>query len=185
MSENIFQAHFRIYGSLIFMISCYDIDYAYKYLHNLNNKTFKNYFKIIKSNDSNKINEVYNKSDKKIIIFITKLPTPEIYTFDFIKEIFHIHLAVTNSFTKDTKDIETYISDIQKIPIKKFINVKTKNKINDEEKIYDDNVEEKIYKFMIELINKKLNNDDDKFPRMSQTGGKIILYGDRELNVDD
>ena len=38
---------------------------------------------------------------------------------------------------------------------------------------------------MVELINKKLNNDDDKFPRMSQTGGKIILYGDRELNIDN
>ena len=176
MSENIFQAHFRIYNSLIFMISCYDIDYAYTYLNNLNNKTFKNYFKVIKSNDSNIINEVYDKSDKKIIIFITKLPTPDIYTFDFIKEVFHIHLAVPNSFTKD---IKTYKSDIQKIPIKKFINVKTKNKI------YNDDVEEKIYKFMIELINKKLNNDDNKFPRMSQTGGKIILYGDRELNVDD
>jgi hypothetical protein len=45
-SENILQAHFRIYNSLIFMISCYDIDYAYTYLNNLNNKTFKNYFKM-------------------------------------------------------------------------------------------------------------------------------------------
>ena len=179
MTENIFQAHFRIYDSLIFMISCYDIDYAYTYLNNLNNKTFKNYFKVIKSNDSNIINEVYDKSDKKIIIFITKLPTPDIYTFDFIKEVFHIHLAVPNSFTKDIKDIETYKSDIQKIPIKKFINVKTKNKI------YNDDVEDKIFTYMVELINKKLNNDDDKFPRMSQTGGKIILYGDRELNIDN
>ena len=178
MTENIFQAHFRIYDSLIFMISCYDIDYAYTYLNNLNNKTFKNYFKVIKSNDSNIINEVYDKSDKKIIIFITKLPTPDIYTFDFIKEVFHIHLAVPNSFSNDIKDIETYKSDIQKIPIKKFINVKTKNKI------YNDDVEDKIFTYMVELINKKLNNDDDKFPRMSQTGGKIILYGDRELNFD-
>jgi len=160
------------------MISCYDIDYAYTYLNNLNNKTFKNYFKVIKSNDSNIINEVYDKSDEKIIIFITKLPTPDIYTFDFIKEVFHIHLAVPNSFTKDTKDIETYKSDIQKIPIKKFINIKTKNKI------YNDDVEDKLFTYMVELINKKLNNDDDKFPRMSQTGGKIILYGDRELNFD-
>ena len=178
MTENIFQAHFRIYNSLIFMISCYDIDYAYTYLNNLNNKTFKNYFKVIKSNDSNIINEVYDKSDKKIIIFVTKLPTPDIYTFDFIKDVFHIHLAVPNSFTKDTKDIETYKSDIQKIPIKKFINIKTKNKI------YNDDVEDKLFTYMVELINKKLNNDDDKFPRMSQTGGKIILYGDRELNFD-
>lgn len=178
MTENIFQAHFRIYNSLIFMISCYDIDYAYDYLNNLNSKTFKNYFKIIKSNDSNIINEVYDKSDKKIVIFVTKLPTPDIYTFDFIKDVFHIHLAVPNSFTKDIKDIETYKSDIQKIPIKKFINVKTKNKI------YNDDVEDKIFTYMVELINKKLNNDDDKFPRMSQTGGKIILYGDRELNFD-
>lgn len=178
MTENIFQAHFRIYNSLIFMISCYDIDYAYTYLNNLNNKTFKNYFKVIKSNDSNIINEVYDKSDKKIIIFITKLPTPDIYTFDFIKEVFHIHLAVPYSFSKDMKDIEIYKSDIQKIPIRKFINVKTKNKI------YNDDVEDKLFTFMVELINKKLNNNDDKFPRMSQTGGKIILYGDRELNFD-
>jgi len=178
MTENIFQAHFRIYNSLIFMISCYDIDYAYTYLNNLNNKTFKNYFKVIKSDDSNIINEVYDKSDDKIIIFVTKLPTPDIYTFDFIKDVFHIHLAVPNSFTKDTKDIETYKSDIQKIPIKKFINIKTKNKI------YNDDVEDKLFTYMVELINKKLNNDDDKFPRMSQTGGKIILYGDRELNFD-
>ena len=177
-TENIFQAHFRIYNSLIFMISCYDIDYAYTYLNNLNNKTFKNYFKVIKSDDSNIINEVYDKSDDKIIIFVTKLPTPDIYTFDFIKDVFHIHLAVPNSFTKDTKDIETYKSDIQKIPIKKFINIKTKNKI------YNDDVEDKLFTYMVELINKKLNNDDDKFPRMSQTGGKIILYGDRELNFD-
>lgn len=178
-SENIFQAHFRIYNSLIFMISCYDIDYAYTYLNNLNNKSFKNYFKVIKSNDANIINEVYDKSTKKIIIFVTKLPTPDIYTFDFIKEVYHIHLAVPNSFTKDTKDMETYKSEIQKIPIKKFINVKTKNKI------YNDDVEDKIFTFMIDIINKKLNNDDDKFPRMSQTGGKIILYGDRQLNNDD
>jgi len=177
-TENIFQAHFRIYNSLIFMISCYDIDYAYTYLNNLNNKTFKNYFKVIKSNDSNIINEVYDKSDKKIIIFVTKLPTPDIYTFDFIKEVFHIHLAVPYSFSKDMKDIETYKSNIQKIPIRKFINVKTKNKI------YNDDVEDKLFTFMVELINKKLNNDNDKFPRMSQTGGKIILYGDRELNID-
>jgi hypothetical protein len=177
-SENIFQAHYRIYNSLIFMISCYDVDYAYTYLNNLNNKTFKNYFKVIKSNDSNIINEVYDKSTKKIIIFVTKLPTPDIYTFDFIKDIYHIHLAVSNLFTNDIKDLESYKSDIQKIPIKKFINVKTKNKI------YNDDIEDKIFTFMIEIINKKLNNEDDKFPRMSQTGGKIILYGDRNLNFD-
>jgi hypothetical protein len=161
------------------MISCYDIDYAYTYLDNLNKKSFKNYFKVIKSNDANITNEVYNKSNKKILIFITKLPTPDIYTFDFIKEVYHIHLAVPNSFTKDTKDIETYKSEIQKIPIKKFINVKTKNKI------YNDDVEDKIFTFMVDIINKKLNNDEDKFPRMSQTGGKIILYGEREFNVDN
>jgi hypothetical protein len=177
-TENIFQAHFRIYDSLIFMISCYDIDYAYTYLNNLNNKTFKNYFKVIKSNDSDIINEVYDKSDKKIIIFVTELPTPDIYTFDFIKQVFHIHLAVPYSFSKGMKNIETYKSNIQKIPIRKFINVKTKNKI------YNDNVEDKLFTYMVELINKKLNNDNDKFPRMSQTGGKIILYGDRELNFD-
>ena len=66
-SENILQAHFRIHKSLIFMISCYDIDYAYTYLNNLNNTTFKNYFKIIKTNDPEVINEVYDKTDNKII----------------------------------------------------------------------------------------------------------------------
>ena len=40
-SENILEAHYRIYGHLIFMISCYDVEYATKYIKNLNNKTFQ------------------------------------------------------------------------------------------------------------------------------------------------
>ena len=130
-SENILQAHFRIHKSLIFMISCYDTDYAYTYLNNLNNNTFKNYFKVIKTNDSEIINEVYDKTDDKIIIFVTKLPTPDVYIFNFINEVYHIHLAVPSSYAKDLKDFELYKSEIQKVPIRKFINVKDKRKIYD------------------------------------------------------
>ena len=43
MEENIFQAHYRIYNKLIFMVSCYDPNYAMQYLKNINNKTFKKY----------------------------------------------------------------------------------------------------------------------------------------------
>jgi hypothetical protein len=175
-SENILQAHFRIYNSLIFMISCYDIDYAYTYLNNLNNKTFKNYFKVIKTNDPEVINEVYDKTDNKIIIFVTKLPTPDVYIFNFINEVYHIHIALPNSYAKDLKDFELYKSEIQKIPIRKFINVK------DKRKIYDNNIEDKLYDIMIELIDNKLNDKQQKFKRMPQTGGKLILYGERSIN---
>jgi len=177
--ENIFQAHYRIYNKLIFMISCYDVDYANNYIKNLNNKTFKKYFKVFKSNDSNEINEIYNKIDQKIIIIITKLPTPELYSFNFIKDIHHIHIAIPY-WKVDNQTMENYnkyLSDIQKIPIQKFINVKQSSKI------YDNNVEEKLFQIMISLINKKLNNETDskEFPRMPNTGGKVIIYGGREL----
>ncbi len=55
--ENILQAHSRIYNKLIFMISCYDPEYALNYVKNLNLKTFKNYFKVINSNDHDIINQ--------------------------------------------------------------------------------------------------------------------------------
>ena len=54
--ENILEAHFRIYEALVFIISCYDINYAYKYINNINKKTFKNYFTVIKTDDPAKIN---------------------------------------------------------------------------------------------------------------------------------
>ena len=175
-SENILQAHFRIHKSLIFMISCYDIDYAYTYLNNLNNTTFKNYFKIIKTNDPEIINEVYDKTDNKIIIFVTKLPTPDVYIFNFINEVYHIHIAVPNSYAKDLKDFELYKSEIQKVPIRKFINVK------ETRKIYDNNIEDKLYDTMIQLIDDKLNDKKQNFKRMPQIGGKLILYGERSIN---
>jgi CHAT domain-containing protein len=181
--ENILQAHSRIYGKLIFIISCYDIDYAYDYAHNLNNKTFKNFFKVIKTNDIKIINDAYDES--KQIIYITQLPLPDMYSFNFINDIFHIHLAVPfwNKYNKiPEKELEIlkqqyndYLNNIQKITIHKFVNIK------DNRKLYDNNAEDKLYNIMIELIEKHLNNKN-KFKRMNYTGGKIIIYGDRNLN---
>jgi ADP-heptose:LPS heptosyltransferase len=151
--ENIIQAHFRIYNNLIFVISCYDIDYAYEYADNLNKKDLKNFFKIIKSNDINLINDAYSESKKLLIV--TQLPIPEMYSFNFL-DIFHIHLAVPFWYKynklpeKEKKILEgqyyTYKDNIQKISIQKFVN------INDNRKIYDNKAEDKLFKFMIELI---------------------------------
>jgi hypothetical protein len=166
------------------MISCYDVDYANSYIKNLNNKTFKKYFKVFKSDNPDEINEIYNKVDKKIIIFITKLPEPILYSFDFIKDIYHIHLAIPfwkidSKLTKD--DYNVYLSEIQKIPIQKFVNVKNTSKI------YDNQVEDKIFNIIISLINKKLNNEDTidekYFPRMPHTGGKLVVYDEREISI--
>lgn len=180
--ENILQAHFRIYNKLIFIISCYDIDYAYDYAQNLNSKTFKNFFKVIKSNDLNIINDAYDESKK--IIFVTQLPTPEKYSFNFINDIFHIHIAVPfwykyNKLPEKEKNMlneqyTLYLSDIQKITIHKFVNIK------DNRKIYDNNAEDKLYNYMIELIQRHLDRQD-KFKRMNYTGGKAIIYGEREM----
>ena len=74
------------------------------------------------------------------------------------------------------KDFELYKSEIQKVPIRKFINVKEKLKI------YDNNVEDKLYDTMIQLIDDKLNDKKQNFKRMPQTGGKLILYGERSIN---
>ena len=174
--ENIFEAYFRINNKLIFMISCYNPNYAMQYIKNLNNKTFKKYFKVFKPDTPNEFNEIYNKIDNKIIIFITDLPTPDLYSFNFIKDIFHIHLAIPQ-WNADSVMYNKYMDNIQKIPIQKFINV------NDKKSLYNDNVEEKLFQTMIKLVDNKLNNnDDDKhFPRMPQTGGKLYLYGSRDL----
>jgi hypothetical protein len=175
--ENIFEAYFRINKKLIFMISCYNPDYAMQYVRNLNNKTFKKYFKVFKPENPNEFNEIYDKIDQRIIIFITDLPTPELYSFNFIKEVFHIHLAIPQ-WNADAKKYNEYLSDIQKVSIQKFINVK------DNKNIYNDNIEERIFQVMIKLVDDKVNNNDDnnnKFPRMSHTGGKLFLYGSREL----
>jgi len=177
--ENIIQAHVRIFSKLIFIISCYDIEYAYDYAHNLNSKTFKNFFKIIKTNDTKIINDAYEES--KQIIYIIQLPIPELYSFNFSKDIFHIHLAIPFWYKKNVseKELETlkkeyneYLSDIQRITIHKFVNIK------DNRRIYDNNAEDKLYNYMIELIEKHLNNQN-KFKRMNYTGGKTIIYGER------
>jgi len=180
--ENILNAHYRIYDKLIFIISCYDIDYANDYAQNLNKKTFQNYFKVIKTNDIKIVNDAYTESKKLIIV--TQLPLPELYSFNFIKDAFHIHLAIPfwNKYNKLPEKEKTMISelynnyknDIQKITIHKFVNIK------DNRKMYDDNSEEKLYNYMIELIQRHLDNDN-KFKRMNYTGGKMILYGEREL----
>jgi hypothetical protein len=180
--ENILQAHVRIYKKLIFVISCYDIDYAYDYLNNLNSKTFKDFFKIIKTNDTKIINDAYEESNQ--IIFITQLPVPDMYSFNFIKDIFHIHLAVPfwykyNKLPEKELEIlktqyESYVNDVHKITIHKFVNIK------DNRKIYDDKSEDKLYTYMIELIERHLNFEN-RFKRMNYTGGKAILYGERDL----
>ena len=172
--ENILEAHNRIYGHLIYMISCYDVEYAIKYLKNLNNKTFDKYFTIVNTNDPKIINDTFENTDKKNIIFLTQLPTPEIYSFNFTKDVYHIHLAI--SFSKDKDNLNTYIDKIKQIPVQKFINIK------DKKNIYNDSIEEQIYESMIKLVNRKLNNNENTYPRMPQTGGKIILYGERTLN---
>lgn len=174
-SENIFEAYYRINNKLIFMISCFDPDYVMQYIKNLNNKTFKKYFKIFKSDDPKEFNQIYNKIEHKIIIFVTKLPTVEEYTFNFIKDIFHIHIAVPQWDSKETKEYNTYLDDIKKLPIQKFINVK------ENKKIYDNNIEDKLFDIMICLVDKKINQLENEFPRMPQTGGKLFLYGEREL----
>jgi len=172
--ENIFDAHARIHKKLIFMISCYYPDYAMKYITNLNNKTFKNFFKVFKLDDPKEISDIYEKLDKKIIIFVTKLPTPELYSFNFIKDVYHIHLAFPISDDK-------YMSDIKNIPVQKFINIK------DKKQLYDDNVEDKLFDFMVKLVDRKVNNtepekESEKFIRMPQDGGKIILFSKRSIN---
>jgi len=173
--ENILEAHFRIYESLIFIISCYDINYAYKYINNINKKTFKNYFTVIKTDDPTKINDIYKNADKKILIFLTKLPTPNEYSFNFLNKIYHIHIAVPWA----KADIE-YINDIKKIPVQKFINVKD-NRVE----YYDDEIEDKLYDNIIYLINKKLNNipeSDTKFKRMIAGNINLMIFSERELN---
>jgi hypothetical protein len=173
--ENILEAHYRIYGQLIFMISCYDTEYGIKYLKNLNNKTFDKYFTIVNTNDPKIINDTFENTNKKSIIFLTQLPTPEIYSFNFTKDVYHIHLAI--SFSKDKDSLNTYIDKIKQIPVQKFINIK------DKKNIYNDSIEEQIYDSMIKLVDRKLNSkNENTYPRMPQTGGKIILYGERTVN---
>lgn len=178
MEENIFQAHYRIYNKLIFMVSCFNPNYAMQYLKNINNKTFKKYFKLFKSDEPKEINEIYEKINEKIMIVITKLPIPELYSFNFIKDIFHIHIAIPN--WKNSKEYNEYTSNIEKIPVQKFVNVKDKTDL------YNNDVEEKLFQHMITLIDRKLNNTQtkpiDKFERMAHTGGKIFLLSNREFN---
>ena len=169
--ENIFEAHARIHKKLIFMISCYYPDYAMKYITNLNNKTFKNLFTIFKLDDPKEINEIYEKSDNKVLIYITKLPTPELYSFNFTRDVYHIHLAILSDDNK-------YISDIKNIPVQKFVNVKDKNKL------YDNKIEDKLFDHIVTLVDRKVNGTppekkSENFRRMPQDGGKIILYGSR------
>jgi len=181
--ENILDAHFRIFGKLIFIISCYDIDYAYDYADNLNKNSFKKFFTIIKTNDINIINDAYDEKKKKII-YITQLPVPESYKFNFITDIIHIHLAVPfwhkyNKLPEKEKNIlqhqyEKYKDDIQKIAIQKFVNIK------DNRKIYDEKADDKLYNYMIELIQRHLNNQN-RFKRMNNNGNKAIIYGERDL----
>jgi hypothetical protein len=173
-NENIFEAYYRINHKLIFMISCFDPNYAMQYIKNLNNKTFKKYFKVFKSDNPKEFNEIYNKIEDKIIIFITKLPIVEEYTFNFIKDIFHIHIAVPQ-WDNETKNYNQYLDDIKKLPIQKFINIK------ENKKIYDNNVEDKLFDIMINLVDKKINQEENEFSRMPQTGGNLFLYGEREL----
>jgi hypothetical protein len=183
MEENIFQAHTRIYKKLIFMVSCYDPEYAIKYITNLNNKTFKHFFKVYKLDNPDKINEMFDKlsDDEKQIIFVTNLPVPELYSFNFIKDVYHIHIAVPlwNNLHKDEYD--KYTSDIKNISVQKFINV------HDKKKIYNNKIEDRLFDMMVELIDRKLNGrpvdkESEKFKRMPQDGGKIILFSTRDLN---
>lgn len=177
--ENIFQAHLRIYKKLIFFVSCYDTDYALKYVTNLNNKSpINKFFKVFKSDNLTEINEIYDKlSDKKIII-VTKLPVPELYSFNFIKDVYHIHIAIPMWNTKQKTEYIKYISDIKNVPVQKFINIKDTNKL------YNDHIENKLFDYMIVLIDRKLNGtpfdkESEKFVRMTQDGGKMILFGSR------
>jgi len=178
--ENIFQAHYRIYNKLIFIISCFDIDYPEKYIKNINSKSFKNYFRIIKSDDPTYISDIYDKTDKKIYIFITKLPVPELFSFNFLTDVFHIHIALPNKKSDFSEVYTKYTSEIQNIPVQKFINAKNTE-------VYNDNIEDKIFDAIISIVDKKLNKTEktvksEKFKRMPQLGGKLIIYGDRLLN---
>jgi hypothetical protein len=179
--ENIFEAHARIHKNLIFIISCYYPDYAMKYIINLNNKTFNNFFTVFKLDDPKEINEIYEKSNNKVIIFVTKLPTPELYSFNFIKNVYHIHIAILLSDNNERDEYNKYISDIKSIPVQKFVNVKDKNKL------YDNKIEDKLFDYIVTLVDRKVNEtlpekNSEKFRRMSQDGNKIILYSKRNLN---
>jgi hypothetical protein len=176
MEEDILQAHVRIHHKLIFMISCYDPEYALKYVQNLNNKTFKNFFKIFKLDTPEEINDIYEKLSEKKVIFVTKLPTPELYSFNFIKDVYHIHLAIHI----DKEHYLKYTSDIKNVPIQKFINVKNNSKM------YDNYIEDRLFQYIIELIDRKVNGrpfekKSEGFRRMTQDGNKVILYGKRNL----
>lgn len=176
MEENIFQAHARIYNKLIFIISCYDPDYAMKYVTNLNNKTFKLFFKIFKLDSSEEINDIYEKLSDKNVIFVTKLPTPELYSFNFVKDVYHIHIAIQI----DKENYEKYTTEIKNVPIQKFINV------NNKFKLYDNHIEDRLFQYMIELVDRRVNrtsfvSKSEKFRRMAQDGNKMILYGKRNF----
>ena len=176
-NENIFEAYYRINQKLVFIISCFDPDYTMKYVTNLNNK-LKKYFKIFKSNDPKEFNEIYQKIEDKIIIFVTKLPVVEEYTFNFIKDVFHIHMAVPCWDDDKKNEYEKYVNDMKNLPIAKFINVK------ENKKIYDNNVEIKLFEIMTGLVEKRLYPEEDskEFKRMPKTGGKLYLYGSRDLS---
>ena len=50
--------------------------------------------------------------------------------------------------------------------------------------MYDDAVEDKLFQFMIDLIDRRLSGregdkESEKFRRMPQDGGKVIVYGQR------
>jgi hypothetical protein len=169
--ENIFEAHNRIKGSLIFIISCYDTEYATKYIQNLNTKVYKKFFTIIKTDNTEKINEAYENSDSKAIIFIVKLPFPTLYSFDVVTNTYHIHLAVPWA-----KSDTNYLNDIKKVHVHKFINVK-----DDRKDYYDNTIEDKIHDVMINLVNDKLLNKSKGFKRMSAGNNKFVIYGSREL----
>lgn len=126
MEENIFEAHARIYKKLIFFISCYDTDYAMQYVSNLNNKTFKHFFKIFKLDTPEEINEIVEKIPKKQLIIVTKLPSPHLYSFDFIKDVHHIHIAIPLWKTGEKVEYNKYVDDIKNITVQKFVNVKEK-----------------------------------------------------------
>jgi hypothetical protein len=150
-----------------------------QYVSNLNNKTFKHFFKIFKLDTPEEINEIVEKIPNKQLIIVTRLPTPDLYSFNFIKDVHHIHMAIQLWNNSEKVEYNKYVSDIKNISVQKFINV------YDKKNRYDDKIEDKLFDMMITLIDRKVNGTpentkSEKFRRMPQDGGKVVLFGQRQ-----
>jgi len=91
-----------------------------------------------------------------------------------------IEKGIAIKLNKSDKIIyDKYVNDIKNISVQKFVNV------YDKKNRYDDRIEDKLFDMMITLIDRKVNktpvdNKSEKFRRMPQDGGKVVLFGQRQ-----